>query len=107
MPIELPLPAPLKRARWKVKIREKETREPPHVSILRTTSTWRINLRTGEFMDQQPDPSTIPEELLQLIREENTWKWLCEQWDANYPDNPVSSEEDQNGADEHDSADAT
>ena len=56
MPIDFPLPTSLKKAGWKVKIREKETREPPHVTILRGTQAWRVNLRTGEFMDTRPDP---------------------------------------------------
>lgn len=107
MPIELSLPKSLRQARWKVKIREKETREPPHVSILRTTNTWRIDLRTGAFMDREPDPSQVPEELVRLIREESTWKRLCEQWDAKYPDNPISSAEDQKSAEQDDSTDGT
>ena len=56
MPVNLRLSAVLKKARWKVKIQEKKTREPPHVSILRGTRKWRINLRTGGFMDRTPIP---------------------------------------------------
>jgi hypothetical protein len=93
MPFELKLPLSLKRARWKVKIREKETRHPPHVSIMRSTETWRVNLRTGEFIDRSPKPSGVPTELMEFIRDESTWNQLCEQWDAKYPDNPVSSQE--------------
>jgi len=37
MAFALTLTTALKRARWKVKIRDKETREPPHVTILRGT----------------------------------------------------------------------
>ena len=95
MPAELPLPPHLKQARWKVKIQEKETREPPHVSILRGTNKWRIDLRTGEFMDTRPKPSEVPEELLAFVREEGKWKWICDQWDAKYPQNPVSNEKEQ------------
>ncbi|MEX2171995.1 MAG: hypothetical protein WD851_21925 [Pirellulales bacterium] len=94
MPIELELPKRLKRNRWKVKIQEKETREPPHVSILRKTKKWRINLRTGEFLDKAPKPSEVPDELLALIRNSETWRWLCEQWDRKYPGNPVAGNED-------------
>jgi hypothetical protein len=43
VPVELPLAKSLRQARWKVKIQEKESREPPHVSILRRTDKWRIN----------------------------------------------------------------
>ena len=88
---ELELPIGLKRARWKVKIQDKESREPPHVSILRGTDKWRINLRTREFMDRRPDPSEIPAELLDHVRDH--WEWACEHWDAMYPDNPVVANE--------------
>ena len=96
MPIELQLPISLKRARWKVKILEKETVEPPHVSILRHDETWRIDLRTGEFMNDEPAPSRVPRQLTGLIRE--NWEWLCEQWDAKYPNNPVSGLEEAESA---------
>ena len=88
MPLELKLTAALKRARWKVKIQEKETREHPHVSILRGTDKWRINLRTRQFMDALPKPSAVPAELVALI--ERNWEIICRMWDAKYPDNPVS-----------------
>ena len=88
---ELDLPIGLKRARWKVKIQDKENREPPHVSILRGTDKWRINLRTREFMDRKPDPSELPDDLLDFVRD--NWDWACENWDEMYPDNPVESEE--------------
>ena len=92
MPVELTLPVVLRRARWKVKIQEKESREPPHVSILRGTNKWRINLRTGEFIDRRPKPSDVPQDLIDIIKA--NWNWLCEQWDAKYPDNPVQGHED-------------
>ncbi|MGH7200300.1 MAG: hypothetical protein ACREJB_06820 [Planctomycetaceae bacterium] len=92
MPVNLELPTALRRARWKVKILEKETREPPHVTILRRTQKWRIDLRTGEFMDRRPDPSDVPESLINLIR--TNWQWLCEQWDEKYPENPVEGADD-------------
>lgn len=95
MPVELKLPKSLSKARWKVKIQEKESREPPHVSILRGTDKWRINLRTGEFMDKKPKPSEVPDELLSLIHETETWEWICSQWDNKYPDNPVKHKEDE------------
>jgi hypothetical protein len=91
MPYELPLPVSLKRARWKVKIQEKEIREPPHVSILRGTSKWGIDLRTGEFMDRTPKPSEVPKEILDEI--EANWDGICQEWDRKYPDNPVGSNE--------------
>lgn len=93
MPFDLPLPVHLRRARWKVKIREKETREPPHVTILRGTQAWRIDLRTGEFMDRRPDPAEVPESLVELIHAEANWRLLCAAWDRKYPTNPVSPTE--------------
>jgi hypothetical protein len=94
VPFNLRLPPVYRRARWKVKIREKETREPPHVTILRDTQAWRINLRTGEFMDREPDPSAVPEELVAHIRHPENWRLICEQWDSKYPSNPVGGHED-------------
>jgi hypothetical protein len=58
-------------------------------------------------MDERPSPTKIPPELLNLIRDEKNWVWLCQQWDSKYPDNPVSSNEDQDDGDKDDSADPT
>lgn len=87
MPISLPLPKRLRTAGWKVKIQEKETREPPHVSILRGTHKWRLNLRDHQFMDPSPDPSLVPSEVLAVINK--NWDWLCDQWNNKYRNNPV------------------
>lgn len=94
MAFNLRLPDLLKKARWKVKIRDKETREHPHVTILRGTEAWRINLRTGNFLDVDPDPSEVPNQLVELIKEEATWQQLQEEWDQMYPNNPVASKEE-------------
>ena len=92
MPVKLPLPVRLRRARWKVKIQEKESREPPHVSILRGTNKWRINLGTRAFMDRRPQSSEALQDVIDIIQA--NWEWLCQQWDAKYPDNPVEGGED-------------
>jgi hypothetical protein len=89
-----PLPDALRKARWKVKIRDKETREPPHVTIIRGTDAWRINLRTGEFMDARPDPADVSSESIDVIMEDDAWQQLRDEWDAMYPNNPVSSDDD-------------
>ena len=89
MPIDFPLPTSLKKAGWKVKIRDKETREPPHITILRGTQAWRVNLRTGRFMDKQPDPTEVPVEISNFIEEPGNWSSICSQWDKKYPNNPV------------------
>ncbi len=89
MAFNLRLSLVLRRARWKVKIRDKETREHPHVTVIRGTEAWRINLRTGMFMDPTPDPSAIPSGLLEYLKGEAIWQQLCDAWDRLYPDNPV------------------
>lgn len=94
MAFTFPLPDALHKARWKVKIRDKETREPPHVTIIRGTDAWRINLRTGEFMDDKPKPAEVPNEIIDLIMEEHAWQELCNEWDGMYPDNPVTGEDE-------------
>jgi len=43
-------------------------------------------------MDRRPKPSDVPQELLDLIKVH--WRWLCEQWDTKYPDNPVEGSEE-------------
>lgn len=93
MPVEFTLPSALKQARWKVKIQDKERLEPPHVSILRKMVKWRINLRTGQFLDNEPNPKDVPDELLNIIFEDEYWRDICAEWDAMYPDNPIESEE--------------
>jgi hypothetical protein len=88
---DLPLPLVLKNAGWKVKIFDREIREPPHLTIIRKTTRWRLNLRTRTFMDARPPPSEVPAALLQII--EGQWTVLCQQWDAMYPQNPVADQE--------------
>ena len=69
MPFELKLPVGIGRNLWKVKIREKETVEPPHVTIIRKTDSWRISLRDMKFMDKVPDPNDVPNEIVEYIRQ--------------------------------------
>lgn len=94
MAFNLRLTDALRKARWKVKIRDKETREPPHVTIIRGTRAWRIDLRAGQFMDAQPDPSDVPNEIVGLIKDEETWQRLRDEWDRMYPKNPVSGDDE-------------
>jgi hypothetical protein len=95
MAYTLPLTTGLRNARWKVKIRDKETREPPHVTLIRGTQAWRINLRCGLFMDDIPDPKEVPQELIDLIKDSGNWQTLCEKWDEMYPNNRVSEVENE------------
>ena len=87
MPFTLELPPGLRRARWKVKIREDERLEPPHVTILRGVRAWRVDLRTGRLMDPGAAWSQIDSGVQRAIRD--NWDTLRDQWDRMYPTNPV------------------
>ena len=93
MPHELDLPKRFKARGWKVKIREKERLEPPHVTIMCGKKEWRVGLRGKRFL--VPPGGTwadIDDEVRQLIEE--NWSDLQDAWDEKYPSNPISSEED-------------
>src|ERR1700676_1207709 len=98
MPHELKLPKRLKTRGWKVKIREKERLEPPHVTIMCGTNEWRIGLRDKSFL---VPPGGKWAEIDQGVREliEKNWKTLQEAWDKKYPSNPISSEEEDKNED--------
>jgi hypothetical protein len=89
MAFSLPLPTPLPAQGWKVKIRDRERNEPPHVTILHKTRAWRFDLRGGGFMDGEPDPRDVPAALLAVVA--LGMPLLQERWDAMYPENPVST----------------
>ncbi len=93
MPFDLPLPRRLARAGWKVKIRDKERLEEPHVTIIRGTACWRLGLRTRAFLDQG-QWKDIPDQLRTAI--EVHWKRICQARDAMYPHNPIAGEEEAN-----------
>lgn len=98
MPFDLPLPKKLRVRGWKVKIREKERLEPPHVTVFHGEDIWRIGLRNRDFL-VPPGGSwnDIDVEVRELIEDEDNWKELCEFWDGKYPNNPVTSKkEDEN-----------
>ncbi len=84
---------PKKFKQWKLKIRDCETVEPPHVTLLRKTQAWRIDLRTGEFMDAEPDPDDVPKALVKVVKGATNWQTLRDEWDSMYPENPIDSEE--------------
>jgi hypothetical protein len=51
MAFDLPLSRQLAKAGWKVKIRDKERLEEPHLTILKGTRCWRLSMRSGQFLD--------------------------------------------------------
>ncbi|HEX6042315.1 hypothetical protein [Longimicrobium sp.] len=91
MAFALALPAEWAGQGWKVKIRDDERNEVPHVTFLRRRQAWRMSLRTGEFLDREPDPSDVPEELAERVWIKRAV--LRHNWNLMYPENPVFSRE--------------
>ncbi len=92
MAIEFSVPAPYDKRGWKLKIRDKERVEPPHVSLLHKTRCWRFGLREQEFLDGDPPHRDAPGKLFDdlLARTEE----FVVEWDKLYPENPVYSGRD-------------
>jgi hypothetical protein len=63
--------------------------EPPHVTILYKTSAWRFDLRTETFLDKEPSPKDVPEEVMDTVR--SNLASLRLEWDRMYPENCVAS----------------
>jgi hypothetical protein len=87
------LPAELASGRWKVKVRDKERAEPPHVSVLRGTQCWCWGFRERAFLDSEPSPRDLPKDLVQHL--ENIHGEICAAWDDMYPHNPVTSKDNE------------
>jgi hypothetical protein len=93
VPFALNLPEPWASRGWKAKIRDRERLEPPHVTILHKTCAWRFDLRSEKFLDKEPKPRDIPEEVVGAVRSNLTL--LRQEWDLMYPENRVASEESE------------
>jgi hypothetical protein len=89
----LELPNPLATVGWKVKIRDKERLEPPHVTILHKRHDWRLGLRDGAFLVPPGGSWNEIDAAVQEVIEAN-WQLLCEEWDRAYPTNRVHPEDD-------------
>ena len=87
MPYSLALSSGLKRAGWKVKIRDRERVEPPHVTIMQKTRSWRFGLRDTRFLDHEPDPREVPPEVVAEVLAH--LEALRGAWDELHPENPV------------------
>jgi hypothetical protein len=98
MPFNLRLPVLFGKMRWKVKIRDKERVEDPHITIIRGTKTLRVSLRDERFMDGG-SWKDMPNGLREFVLAH--WEQLCAEWDGMYPHNPVWEDE---GGDEDDKA---
>lgn len=87
----LPLGEPWASRGWRLKIRDREVREPPHATLFGPQGQWRWDLRRQRFMDAHPDPRLVPDELvtrIRLLHQHMVWAW-----DRLYPANPVGGEE--------------
>lgn len=94
MPFDVPLPRKLKAEGWKVKIREKERVEPPHVTIMHRADEWRLGLRDRQLLVPPGGRIKDIDPAVMKIVDEH-WQRLIDAWDAKYPENPVSSAEDE------------
>ena len=84
-----PLDEKLKNDRWKIKIRDRERTEDPHVTVLRNEKAWRVSLRDLRLLDGGNRKELAP--VLAIIKRD--LDKLIQQWDLMYPENPVSSQE--------------
>lgn len=92
MPYDLPLPGSWKP--WKVKIYDNELLcEEPHVTIVFKTTRWRYSLRSRTFLDSEPDPKDVRDGIVRAI--EAQFETLCKEWDARFPTNPVTEDEEE------------
>lgn len=81
------LPLDLKSAGWKVKIRDKERLEEPHIANLKEPeSSWRLSLLSKEFLH----PGGNWREIDGGVRHagEHNWMSLIKEWNRTYPGNP-------------------
>ena len=62
----------------------------PHVTILHKTRAWRFERRSEKFLDREPDPRDVPEEVVGAVR--SSLALLRQEWDRMFPENRVSSE---------------
>lgn len=84
---------------WKVKVRDRERLEPPHVTILHRTRSWRWDLREQQFLDTHPDPAAVPVAIMADVRQ--SLEMLRRTWNRMYPENPISSEQSVGSTNEH------
>ena len=87
MPFDLPLPDALHCQGWRIKILDREMREEPHATVCFRTWKWRFGLRSRRYLDRHPDPSDIPASVQQCLMEQ--LQRLTEEWNSQYPRNPV------------------
>jgi hypothetical protein len=87
VPFTLNVPEPWAGRGWKVKIHDRERLEPPHATILHRTRAWRFDLRAEKFLDRDPDPSEVPDEVADEVR--SKLPLLRREWNRRFPENRV------------------
>jgi hypothetical protein len=93
LPFELRLPNPVLAQVWKLKVRENERTEEPHVSVIfKGAAVYRYGLRSRAFLETSPDPRLVPDEIVAFILEH--LDEFTTNWDRMYPENPCSSTRD-------------
>ncbi|CAN5916950.1 hypothetical protein BH11GEM1_BH11GEM1_06680 [soil metagenome] len=90
------LPQPWKDRGWKLKIRDRERVEPPHVSLLWRTQCWRYGLRVPGFLDREPDASLVPAGVVEHL-EIHIEQYVIA-WNLLYPENPVITASERESA---------
>jgi len=60
-------------------------------TVMRGPLAWRWGLREQRFLDQNPNPADVPNEIVDFLRQ--SLPQLVTAWDGMYPENPVSSKE--------------
>lgn len=96
MPYDVRLSKKLRTAGWKAKVFDNEVGpEEPHFTIMRKADSWRVSLRTGEFLVPPGGRwKDIPNELIATISDETIVSEMRAYWDATNPHNPVQASED-------------
>ncbi len=90
MTLTIAVPSRSLAASWKVKIRDDERGEEPHVSVIfKGSAVYRFGLRRRTFLDREPDPRAVPREIVDLILAR--LDELVAGWNQMYPENPVWS----------------
>jgi len=90
VPFRLDLAEPWVSRGWKVKIRDRERLETPHVTLLYKARAWRFGLRSETFLDTESDPTEVPKDVMDQVLA--SLARLRQEWDRMFPGNPISSE---------------
>jgi hypothetical protein len=90
---EFVVPAPWAKRGWRLKIRDRERVEPPYVTLLCKTRSWRFGLRERAFLDADPPERDVPGEMVRNL--EDRIDEFAAVWDSLHPENPVKSNESE------------